>query len=77
MGLFGNMYDKRKAKPTDTAAPFLHAGEVAGTTAICQSEKANQAVWGKNNCGPGRDWVTALDRSDRVVGCEKRSLRPR
>jgi Ca2+-binding RTX toxin-like protein len=29
------------------------------------------------NCGSGRDLLEASDRSDRVVGCEKRFLRPR
>jgi Ca2+-binding RTX toxin-like protein len=29
------------------------------------------------NCGSGRDLVQASDRKDRVVGCEKRFLRPR
>jgi hypothetical protein len=49
MGLFGNMYDKRKAKIDASAQPFLGNGEVAGVTAICQSEKqAMQAVFGKN-----------------------------
>ena len=28
-------------------------------------------------CGPGRDELQALDRSDHVVGCETRFLRPR
>jgi hypothetical protein len=47
MGLFGNMYDKRKAKISASAAPFLGNGEVVGPTAICQSEKqAMQAVFG-------------------------------
>jgi hypothetical protein len=44
MGLFGNMYDKRKAKIAASAAPFLGAGEVAGSTAICQSEKQAMAA---------------------------------
>jgi hypothetical protein len=48
MGLFGNMYDKRKAKIDASAQPFLGGGEVAGVTAICQSEKqAMEAVFGK------------------------------
>lgn len=29
------------------------------------------------NCGSGRDLLEASDRKDRVVGCEKRFLRPR
>jgi Ca2+-binding RTX toxin-like protein len=29
------------------------------------------------NCGPGRDLLAASDRSDRVVDCETRFLRPR
>jgi hypothetical protein len=47
MGLFGNMYDKRKAKIDASAEPFLGEGEVAGVTAICQSEQqAMRAVFG-------------------------------
>src|SRR5215213_9996183 len=42
------MYDKRKAKIGASAAPFLDDGEVAGVTAICQSEKqAMQVMFGK------------------------------
>jgi hypothetical protein len=48
MGLFGNMYDKRKAKIADSAAPFLGDGEVAGVAAICQTEKqATNVMLGK------------------------------
>jgi hypothetical protein len=48
MGLFGNMYDKRKAKISDSATRYMGAGEVAGSTAICQSERqAMQAMFGK------------------------------
>jgi hypothetical protein len=47
MGLFGNMYDKRKAKIDASAQPFLGAGEVAGASAICQPEKqAMRALFG-------------------------------
>src|SRR5215210_1118187 len=48
MGLFDNMYIKRKAKLAASAAPFLGTGEVARTTTICQSEKqARDRVMGK------------------------------
>lgn len=47
MGLFGNLYDKRKAKLTASAAPFLD-GEAAATSAICQSDRQSmQAAFGK------------------------------
>src|SRR4051794_27526631 len=62
MGLFGNMYDKRKAKIAGSAQPFLGEGEVVGVTAICQSEKqAAQAVWGKK--GYSQFLATATDES--------------
>src|SRR3954468_6931836 len=63
MGLFGNMYDKRKAKIAESAAPFLGAGEVAGTTAICQSENqaAMQALFGKH--GMSQFLATATDEN--------------
>jgi hypothetical protein len=47
VGLFGSMYDKRKAKIDASAQSFLGEGEVAGVTAICQSEKqAMRAMFG-------------------------------
>jgi hypothetical protein len=62
MGLFGNMYDKRKAKIAETAQPFLGAGETAGVTAICQSERqAMQAMFGKK--GYEQYLATATDEN--------------
>jgi hypothetical protein len=62
MGLFGNLYDKRKAKIGESAAPFLGAGEVAGATAICQSDKqAMQAIFGKR--GYEQFLATATDEN--------------
>ena len=67
MGLFDGMYEKRKAKIADSAAPFLGAGEVPGATAICQSEtQAAQAVMGKQ---PYSQFLaTATDETFYVFG---------
>lgn len=49
MGLFDNMYAKRRAKLIESAAPLLGEGEVVGATAICQPQKqASMAAFGGN-----------------------------
>ena len=43
----------------------------------------NDHIWSRDgqrdvvNCGPGKDVVDGSDRVDRMIGCEKRTLRPR
>ena len=62
MGLFGNMYEKRKQKIAGSATQYIEAGETPGAAAICQPEKqAALAVFGKK---PYEQYlVTATDRN--------------
>jgi len=62
IGLFGNMYEKRKQKIASSAAQYLEAGETPGAAAICQPQnQAAQAVWGKK---PYEQYlVTATERN--------------
>jgi hypothetical protein len=60
VGLFGKMYEKRKATIAASAEPFM--GEVAGVTAIVQSERqAMEQMFGRQ--AYEQFLVTATDRN--------------
>lgn len=60
----------------------LTGGQGTGRDTILGGS-GRDTIWSRDgkrdrvNCGSGRDLLEASDRKDRVVGCEKRFLRPR